>query len=93
MSAAGQFVPKFDVRVRSAFHPIPTKSRTSRRFGFGPLSESCTAANNTSLDNLVGGREQRSGHGKTDLFCRFLVYDQFKLDRRLHWKDARARTL
>jgi hypothetical protein len=38
MSAQGQSLPKFDVRVRSAFHPIATKSRTFRHFGFGPIS-------------------------------------------------------
>src|SRR5208283_2362511 len=31
--------PKFDVRVASAFHPIATKSRAFRHFGFGPFSD------------------------------------------------------
>jgi hypothetical protein len=37
MTALGQFLPNFDVRLRSAFHPIATKSRTSRHFGSGPI--------------------------------------------------------
>ena len=35
MSGWGQTLPKFDVRVRSAYVPTPTKSR---HFGFGPIS-------------------------------------------------------
>jgi hypothetical protein len=40
----GQSLPKFDVRVMSAFHPIATKSRTSRHFGFGPLGRHLPAS-------------------------------------------------
>ena len=38
-----------DVRVVAAFHPIATKSRTSRHFGFGPGAHSCTAATSISI--------------------------------------------
>jgi len=31
----GQYLPKLDVRVRSAFPLIAIKLRTSRHFGFG----------------------------------------------------------
>ena len=36
MAEMGQSLHFCDVRVVSAFHPIATKSRTSRHFGFGP---------------------------------------------------------
>ena len=45
MSDVGQFAPKTDVRVTSAFHPTAIKSRTSRHFGFGPHRDSCSATN------------------------------------------------
>jgi hypothetical protein len=50
--AMGQSVPKFDVRVMSAYPPITTKSRTSRKFGSGPLLEV-----GSLFDNLVGGSQ------------------------------------
>ena len=39
MTEMGQSLPKFDVCVTSAFHPIATKSRTFRHFGFGPSAD------------------------------------------------------
>jgi hypothetical protein len=39
----GQTLHFCDVRVVSAFHPIATKSRTSRHFGFGPMNETARA--------------------------------------------------
>ena len=40
---SGQSLPKFDVRVRSAFHPIASKSPTSGHFGSGPSAEVANA--------------------------------------------------
>jgi|SRR5690348_3512993 hypothetical protein len=39
MSAMGQYLPKADVRVRSAFPLITTKSRTSHYVGEGPVPD------------------------------------------------------
>ena len=54
MSLTGHPPPNFDVRVRSAFHLIATKSRTSRHFGFEPkrthaLQQKPHRANNLCL--------------------------------------------
>jgi hypothetical protein len=39
MSALGQYLPKLDVRVRSALPPIATKSLTSHHVGDGPIGD------------------------------------------------------
>jgi hypothetical protein len=39
MSAAGQYLPKSDVRVMSVHQPITDSCRTSRQFAFGPFPD------------------------------------------------------
>jgi hypothetical protein len=55
LSFEGHSLPKFDVRLKSALHPIAIKSRTSRHFGFGPKADQGAPRQMTSLfDHLVG---------------------------------------
>jgi hypothetical protein len=61
MSAMAQFLPKFDVRVRSAFHPIATESQASQHFGFGTQSDvsGCSKMGRHSMTS-IGERQQGS---------------------------------
>ena len=42
-----------------------------------------------SLDHLIRSLEHAVRNGETNLFCRFEVYDEFKLRCLLHWQISR----
>ena len=67
--AVGQTRSSGDVRIESAFHPIATKSRTSRQFGFGPLAGSRTApwSARSSVRIPISRQVQRASKWSTDL--------------------------
>jgi hypothetical protein len=59
----------------SAFHPIATKSRTSRPFGFGPFPTKCTATKCRPFRRLANNDEER--RQQTDKLVADLRYGFF----------------
>src|SRR5262249_13422174 len=59
----------------------------SAEFAFGPLPDSCSAANQLRLfDHLVGAAAQRQGHVEAERLCGLEVDREFVLDWLLHWQ-------
>jgi hypothetical protein len=66
MTALGQTRSSGDVRVTSAFHPIATKSRTSRHFGIGPLATNAPQQTASLFNHVVSKGEQRRRHSEAE---------------------------
>src|SRR5260221_4295322 len=78
MSAWGQSLPKWNVRVTSAFPLIATEERTSRDVSNVPDSDSCSAANRTCSITSSAERklsEEVRLHLAYRWFCRFDLDD------------------
>ena len=66
-SQMGQSLHFCDVRVVSAFHPIATKSRTSRQFGVRAIKrQSAPQQKDELFDHLIGGREELIRNGEAE---------------------------
>ena len=65
-----------DVRVVSAFHPIATKSRTSRHFGFGPCMDGARGAcmDGARVQEESDFSAKRSGAAMYTAYCRLEDY-------------------
>jgi len=50
----------------SAVRPSPDSAQTSRHFSEVPLTDPCSAASATLLDDLIGAGEQRVRHSEAE---------------------------
>jgi hypothetical protein len=58
ISGLGQSLPKWAARAMSVMPPLATELQTSPEVRFVPTTDSCAAANQTSLfDHLVGAQQ------------------------------------